>query len=316
MSERTAFLILLFINLIIIIVYLVVLYLVQRERGMSIWMKAGLMFLCPVVGPLFIFIAYLCYRLFMAQAMDLEDVIFSKDRVEVLMHPDEDRERNLVSLEEALAITDKENLRTLMMNVVRGDYRNSLSTILLALNSEDSETSHYAASVLQDVLNDFRVNVQEKYRLCDLEEVKKQEAREDEPASDEERCFQNCIDLMQYMNPILEQHVLTNMEQKSMVTRMDEVCNTAWELKKEAISSECYEMICLRSLELEWYDICQKWSLILKEMYPNTLASYTCQLKLYFSSGEKSKFFEIMDELKQSDVTIDRETLEMIRTFL
>lgn len=33
----------------------------------------------------------------------------------------------------------------------------------MALNSEDSETSHYAASVLRDELNDFRSNVQKMY---------------------------------------------------------------------------------------------------------------------------------------------------------
>lgn len=48
-----------------------------------------------------------------------------------------------------------------MLNVIRGDYQNSLSSINLALNSEDSETAHYAASILQDVLNNFRSQVQE-----------------------------------------------------------------------------------------------------------------------------------------------------------
>ena len=47
-----------------------------------------------------------------------------------------------------------------MLNVIRGDLQDSLESIALALNSSDSETSHYAASVLRDELNDFRVNVQ------------------------------------------------------------------------------------------------------------------------------------------------------------
>ena len=48
--------------------------------------------------------------------------------------PDEEMERNMVSLEEALEVTDKKSLRTLMLNVIRGDYRNSLAAINLALN--------------------------------------------------------------------------------------------------------------------------------------------------------------------------------------
>lgn len=103
------------------------------------------------------------FKLFSSQGMDLSDVVFSKDRKENFLRPDEEMERNMVSLEEALEVTDKKSLRTLMLNVIRGDYRNSLAAINLALNSEDSETAHYAASVLQDVLNDFRSKVQTDY---------------------------------------------------------------------------------------------------------------------------------------------------------
>ena len=45
-----------------------------------------------------------------------------KRQVETFMHPDEDMERNMVSIEEALAVTDKGNLRTLMMNVIPVSY--------------------------------------------------------------------------------------------------------------------------------------------------------------------------------------------------
>lgn len=67
--------------------------------------------------------------------------MFSKDRTENFLRPDEEMERNMVSLEEALEVTDKKSLRTLMLNVIRGDYQNSLSSINLALNSKDSETA-------------------------------------------------------------------------------------------------------------------------------------------------------------------------------
>ena len=113
------------------------------------------MFLCPVVGPMFVLLSFILFKLFSSQGMDLSDVVFSKDRTENFLRPDEEMERNMVSLEEALEVTDKKSLRTLMLNVIRGDYQNSLSSINLALNSKDSETAHYAASILQDVLNNF-----------------------------------------------------------------------------------------------------------------------------------------------------------------
>ena len=102
-------------------------------------------------------------------------MVFSKERTDTLQRPDEDVEKNMVALEEALEVSDKKSLRTLMMNVIRGDYKHSLSAIALALNSEDSETAHYAASVLQEVLNDFRTGVHERYRLCLVEDEKQAE---------------------------------------------------------------------------------------------------------------------------------------------
>lgn len=53
-----------------------------------------------------------------------------------------------------------------------------------------------------------------------------------------------------------------------------------------------------------------------REQYPEALSSYTCQLKLFFSCDDRENFFRVMQELKESDITIDNETLELIRIFM
>ena len=295
------FIILLVLNLLTVVVYLIWNHIRRKEKILSTWMKAGMMLLCPVVGPTFIFVAFWLSRLFMLTSMDLSDVIFSKERVETFIRPDEETEKNMVSLEEALEVTDKKSLRSFILNVIRGDYKNSLSSIALALNSEDTETAHYAASILQDVLSDFRAGVQEKYRILD---------------EDEEHLTENCVDLLEYMNSVVEQRVLTDLEQRSMVERMDEVLERAWASERQKISSSVYEKVCQRLLEMEDYENCRKWCARACEQYPDTLSSYTCQLKLFFSCGDREDFFRVMQELKESDITIDNETLELIRIFM
>ncbi|MFR5437752.1 MAG: hypothetical protein ACLTHP_07925 [Lachnospiraceae bacterium] len=302
MSRRMKFFIfLLVINFIVVVIYVIWNHLRGKEKNLSTWMKAIVMLLCPVVGPTFLCAAFLLYKLFMAQAMDLSDVVFSKERVKTFIPPDEERGRNMVSIEEALEVTDKKSLRTFMMNVIRGDYRKYLSSISLALNNEDTETAHYAASILQDVLGEFRENVQEKYQLSQVED---------------EQQVQHCIELIEYMNPILEQKILTNLEQNSMIERMDEVLEKAWSLEPEKISSVVYEKLCARLMEIPDYEKCGKWAQRSMEQYPGVLSSYTCQLKLFFSNGDKENFFRVMNELKASDITIDKETLELIRIFM
>ena len=54
----------------------------------------------------------------------------------------------------------------------------------------------------------------------------------------------------------------------------------------------------------------------IRDRYPAALSSYTSELKLFFSCGDKEKFFDVMKRLRASDITIDSETLELIRTFM
>ena len=85
------FIFLLIINLIIVLIYLIWNHIRRKERLGSVWMKAVMMLLCPVVGPMFVLLSFLLFKLFSSQGMDLSDVVFNKDRTENFLRPDEDR---------------------------------------------------------------------------------------------------------------------------------------------------------------------------------------------------------------------------------
>ena len=301
-GQMTVFLIVLAINLLLVIIYWIWnLLFRKKDNKRSFIIRGVIMILCPVIGIAFFVLSHIFFVVFFSEPVDLEDVIFSKERVRTFVRADEESERNIVSLEEAIEVTDMSELRKLMMNIVRGDISQSLATISLALNSEDSETAHYAASVLQDVLNEFRTNVQKAY-------VKMQEAEDNSKAS-------YAAFLIDYMNQVLAQNVLTDVEQISYVRMMDEVCETLFRLENTKMTSAQYEAISLRLLGIKDYDTCKKWCERAEYYYPDTLATYTCQLKLYFNSGQKEHFFAVIEELKKSAIVIDSETLELIRVF-
>lgn len=263
-------------------------------------MKFVIMLLCPVAGLIFFGVGHLLFRFVFRQDVQLEDVIFSKERVRTNERADEERERNIAPLEEALAVSDKESLRGLMLNVIRGDVHNSLAAISLALNSQDSETSHYAASVLQDELNDFRGNVQKMLREIENE------------GEDETDCEYY---LIPYMNGMLEQKVFTDMEQQNMVRKFVDVAESLFRKGPHRITSQYYEWICLRLLDVGDFETMETWCMRAAQQYPEELPSYTCKLKLYFTAENKEKFFETLEALKQSSIVIDKETLALIRTF-
>lgn len=258
------------------------------------------MLLCPVVGPLFFLGSHLIFFLFFRREVDLEDVIFSKEKTRQHLKADEERERNIVPVEEALVVSDQKNLRGLMLNVLRGDIQESLEAITLALDSEDSETSHYAASVLRDELNEFRTYVQKLYGGMKNEE------------EDETDCEEM---LISYMNGVLKQKVFTGVEQSRFVEMMDEAAQELYRKNPAKMTPAYYEAVILRSLELKLFEQAELWCQRLEEAYPDQLTAYSCRMKLYYTKGDREQFFEVLDQLKKSDIVIDSETLEFIRIF-
>jgi len=292
------FICILVVNFIVALVYL----LMQMANKSSKNYIVGfiVMILCPVVGPLFYLISYICLRVFFTETTDLADVIFSKDRMKSVVGAEEEKERNLVSLEEAIEITNEKDLRMLMMNVVRGDVQQLLYSISLALNSTDSETAHYAASMLQDALNEFRIKVEKERR----------KVLEGGPES-----IMYAKSLVEYMNDVLEQRAFTDIEQKNFVHIMEEMGEALYQKAPQEITSAHMETISLRLIEIGDYEKAAKWVERGMVFFPNNLASHTCRLKLYFANGDKEQFFAAVEELKQSPVVVDSETLALLRVF-
>ncbi len=315
--EEVIFLIVCILNLLVSVIYLLYGILIRAtvhdkkeeetdpddrrmENRRTYVIRFVVMVLCPVVGPLFFLFSHLTYITIFRQNVDLDDVVFSKERVKTRLKADEERERDMVPLEEALAVSDQKSVRMLMLNVIRGNVKESLETIMLALDSEDSETSHYAASVLRDELNEFRANVQELYGAMMEEE------------EDETECEEMLID---YMDMVLGQKIFDIMEQTRFVEMMDQAGEALYRKKAQALTPERYEGLCLKLLELKQFEKTEKWCERLEQQYPDELEAYTCRLKLYFTMNDRTRFFQVLDDIKRSNVVIDSETLEMIRIF-
>ena len=264
-------------------------------------MHTVIMLVCPVVGALYFLFAYLKYHFVEFGERDLTDVEFSKKRHVPRVKADEERERNIVAVEEAIVVSDQEKKRINMLNVLLGETEESYSAIALALDSDDSEVAHYAASFLQSKMDTFR------------EKVRKTRQKIAESDIHEEECQEQVLELIKYMNHMLKQKVFTRVEQVDFVAQMEQLCETLFQNARDRMTQECYESIMGRIMELQEYDKAELWGNRFREQYPDLLASYTLRLKLYFETKEKDKFFEVLDQLRASPVVVDNKTLELIR---
>lgn len=297
------FLILVIINCLVAAAYLLW-YLVfkqDQDNRKQYIMHTVIMVLCPVIGPLFFLCSFLKYHFVRIGDRDLSDVEFSKSRHKPRLKADEERERNIVPVEEAILISDKEKKRRNMLNVLLGETDEALSSIAMALNSDDSEVAHYAASFLQSKLDVFRENVRRTMQIIQEKE------NGDEP------CTEDILTLIRYMDQLLKQKVLTQVEQTDYVGQMEGLCQKIYDTARDQIDPGCYSGICRLLTDLKAYDRAEVWGERFAGQYPNQLQAYKLRMRLYFETGDKEKFFETLGQLKASNVVIDNQTLKLIR---
>ena len=297
------FLAVLMVNALVSLLYLVwwLIFKKETDNRKQYVMNTVIMLLCPIVGILYFFFAFFKYRFLELGDIDLSDVEFSKKRHIARVKADESRERNIVSVGEAILISDREKKRANMLNVLLGDTDESFSAIARALDSDDSEVAHYAASFLQSKMDTFRDNVRKTVQQIDEGDI------------GDEECRKLILNLIKYMNHMLKQNVCTKTEQTDYVRQMEQLCETLFQNARNNLTSECYEWLIGRITELKEYDKAELWENRFFEQYPDLLAAYTLRLKLYFETGHKDKFFEVLTQLQRSSVAVDSKTLELIR---
>ena len=282
----------------------------RKKQLRSILLKAAVMLLCPVAGVGFMALGSLCHKLFFYREVDLADVVFSKDRVRTNLPAMEEKESNIVPVEEAMSIADKDNLRKMMLQIVQGDLKHKLAAIATALNSDDSETSHYAASALQNVLGEFRFLVQKNY-----EEIKGGGEKAGESEEERGKRMKLAEETLDLMGEVMGNRLLVEKEQALYADIMEEICRILLE-EESRLTVKRLEVLCLQLLYAENYEKCREWCSFFYLRNFGDAEPYICRLKLYFATGDRRNFFSTLEELRSLEVDIDKETLELIRIFV
>ena len=96
---------------------------------------------------------------------------------------------------------------------------------------------------------------------------------------------------------------------------MEQACLLLYEQMYYRLKPKYIQWLCDLLLRAHKYDQMKKWCDRSRDLYPDELSTYVCYLKYYFTVEKKKEFFEELDRLKKSNIVIDRETLELIRTF-
>lgn len=263
------------------------------------FLLAGVIFFCPLVGLCFLGISGLLFRLFSRRQVDMADVSFDRKKNKIYSVADVERDINMVPMQEALLIGDVGRRRKMLLDVLKRDVRNSLGAIAIALSNPDTETSHYAASVIMDVLSEFRGNVQNM-----LTQLKK------DPENTE-----LAVLLLDYISRILSQKVLTGGEERAYTYTLSEVGDMLFQAAPYRMTGSQYRELIDALTQIRDYALGEKWARRAMEYRADQLDSYVACLKLYLTYRDRESFLRCLDRLKKSGVVVDNHTMELIRIF-
>lgn len=272
----------------------------QRKYSRSTMLQLSwFIFIVPVMGALYLLIGLFISFLNRKKTVDMSDISFSQDRERMILPPDREIEMNYVPIQDAMAVTDTANLRRLLLDTLRNNARKTVASIAVAMNSMDTETSHYAASAILDALSEFRSTAQTM-----LENMKKIP----------EDVEMNLL-TFDYLIEILTMKIMTSVEQKAYIYTLDQVTENLFSHNLWYMTASHYLLITDLFISIKDYNMADKWVLRACQYRPEKLDTYKAKLHLYFDQHNSTAFFECLKELKDTDILVDDEVINIFRLY-
>jgi len=299
MTKYEILLLLLLISTLISVVVIVVNCI--RKRAAQGLVIGGLMLITPVFGPSMVFLSFCGSKLlevFKTARLDPKELSFDKTKIKVILGDDIQRGINKVPIEEALLESDNENTRKVLLDILKSDYDTSIPLLKKAIDSEDSEVSHYASAAISDVLSKFK----KTQELLDKQYCE----------NPEERGI--LISYKKYMLQYLDYGIFPETELNTYLDIYESLMKKEYELFKEEMEVGSY---------LEWIRLLLKenrqkpaenWKDKMMFQYPDALETYKVRLQ-YSYQYDKKDFLKCICEIKESSVELDDEVLDIVRFF-
>lgn len=254
---------------------------------------------CPLVLELFLALSLLIERIFRTQEVDMQDISFDKEREHLSIKPDDRAEMNYVPISDALQLSALPDLRRLLIDILKYDPSSNIQSIADAINSDDTEASHYAASAIQDALNEFRTTTQklttQLQRYPDDVEIN--------------------LTALTYVYKGLILRIMADTEQRSYIYSEDAIAENLFTHNMWFMTARHYSWMIELMVSIGDFSSAEKWLERSITCRPDELDTYKSRLRLLYAEGRRKDFFECIEEFKSTNIEADQEMLDMIRLY-
>ena len=223
---------------------------------------------------------------------------FRRDELYYLKEPDREKDLNQVTMREALKINEFEYRRNMIMQLLNEeDTLQYLDVLQEALDNEDSETSHYASTVIMELQRKMQEELMEK-------ELFYEKNRGDVIAA---------RDWEQLLFRVLGTNLYDEFNKKRFFVKYERVSD---EILSREHPDEAY--FCHRIETLFWQkdymraqEICQRYL----DEYPGSEDPVYYQILLFIWTKDAEGMRRFMRSLSDRPVVLTQKTLKYIRVF-
>ena len=204
-----------------------------------------------------------------------------------------DHVEEIIPLEEALVLEDKEVSRWMLMEIVSRAPAKFIDLLFLARQDEDTEVVHYATTLIAEISRQYDI------RLQTLDK------KHQENPSDYRTLAEYCAVLAAYL-------------QKNLVTkRMEEVLRKDYShllekklQQKEQLSD--YVKLIENELLLKRYESVEKYLNTISQTWPQHEEIYMLYLRYYFETKQGERLEELVEAIKNGSIYISKANQERL----
>lgn len=263
---------------------LTVLYVaIRRKRREGLGLAPFFLFV-PGLGFLVYYLPGLLQRFLEQVGVDWEAVLINAMEIERQPeHPDVQQALDVVPIEDAMAVSGNTEKRALLLGQLKKDLKENYKTLLAAEQDEDSESAHYVAAAKMEI-----------YRLQQTRWLECRREYEKDPG-DPEKYHTACAVLTE----MLSSGVLSPREQNAYRRCFCGLVQERLEAGENEVSLKEYEeyLSCLIALG-QYADAERFWQAHAEQM--RSEISYQNMLKMFYQTGERQKFEEILSDLRRN----------------
>jgi hypothetical protein len=250
----------------------------------------------PFLGIVILLILYVITRLKRkVKAYDKDGLFLETAKMDYLSEFDEEKERNIVPVEEALIINEKNVQRSLVMEIAKRDPEGYLENLKKALLSDDTETAHYAASSITELKRGY------DRKLAESERIYRRN-----PASGIAR--REYIDVL---NDILIADLAIDSIRDKHISAL--VSTLEYDIQNsEKPPHESFEMLIEYSLKAGDVHSAKKWQSKYQQLYYKSDRPIRLKLLIAYETKDTAMFSSTIDEVKRAKFPITQKTKSML----